>query len=52
MRNAAFFCLQVHISAKSDASSDLSFLGMLDFCSSVQEQERVRLCCGYGCRPG
>ena len=48
MRYCAFFCLQVHISAKTDAFSDLSVLGVLDFCSMVQELEKVDLCCGYG----
>ena len=46
MRNCAFFCLQVHISAESDVSSDLSVLGGLGSCSMVQEQEKVVLCCG------
>ena len=50
MRNCASFCLRVHISAKSDASSDLSVLGVLDFCSMEQEQEKVAFCCGYGWR--
>lgn len=48
MRNDAFFCLQVHISAKSDASSDLAVLGVLGFCSTGQGQEKAVLCCGWG----
>ena len=46
MSYCAFFCLQVRISARSDASSDLSVLG---FCLLVREQEIVVLCCGWGC---
>lgn len=45
MSYCAFSCLQVRISARSDASSDLS---VLDFCLLVQEQEKVVLCCGWG----
>ena len=50
MRNCAFFCLQVHISATSDAFCALSVLGALDFCLMVLEQENDVLCCGYGWR--
>lgn len=49
MSYCAFSCLQVRISARSDASSDLSVLGVLDFCLLVQGQEKVVLCCGWGC---
>lgn len=45
MRYCLFFCLQVRISARIDASSDLSVLGVLDFYLMVQEQEKVGLCC-------
>lgn len=48
MSYCAFSCLQVRISARSDASFDLSVLGVLDFCSTVQEQEIVVLCYGWG----
>ena len=48
MSYCALFCLQVRIFARSDASSDLFVLGVLDFYSMVQEQERVVLCCDYG----
>ena len=36
MKYCAFFCLQVRISVRSDAFSDLSVLEMLDFCLRVQ----------------
>lgn len=52
MRYCAFFCLQVRISVRSDAFSDLSVVGVLDFCLMVQEQERVVLCCGCDCDAG
>lgn len=42
------FCLQVCISARSDAFSDLFVLGVLDFYLMVQEQEKVVRYCGYG----
>lgn len=45
MSYCAFSCLQVRISARSDAFSDLS---VLDFCLLVQEQEKVALCSGWG----
>lgn len=48
MRYCAFFCPQVRISARSDASSDLSVSGVLDSCLMVQEPEKVVLYCGYG----
>ena len=46
MRNCAFFCPQVHIVAKNDAFSGLSVLGVLGFCSTVEEHENAVLCCG------
>ena len=54
MKYCAFFCLQVRISARSDAFSGLSVLEMLDFCLRVQGQEKVVLCydCDCDCDAG